>query len=183
MIYPDDRKTSHDENPQMKSLKPPNSHHLSAAIGWLGLGNWREANEELENIAPELRAHPSVLLVRHEVYAKAGKWDLAAELATAIRKINPDEPGVWIALSYAMRRKSGGGVAAAKKVLVEAQQLFPNEAIIAYNLACYECQLGNRGEAWKWLESAFDLGDAKKLKLMALEDPDLEKFWEEIGEI
>ena len=22
---------------------------LAAAIGWLGLGNWREANEELEN--------------------------------------------------------------------------------------------------------------------------------------
>ena len=42
----------------MKSLDSPNNHHLSAAIGWLELGNWQEANEELEKIAPALRAHP-----------------------------------------------------------------------------------------------------------------------------
>src|ERR1017187_3279090 len=50
----------------MKPLEPPDSHHLSAAIGWLGLGNWREANEELEKITSELRGHPDVLEVRPE---------------------------------------------------------------------------------------------------------------------
>jgi hypothetical protein len=30
------------------SLRPPDKHHLSAAQGRLGLGNWQEANEELE---------------------------------------------------------------------------------------------------------------------------------------
>jgi hypothetical protein len=34
-----------------------------------------------------------------------------------------------------------------------------------------------------WLEKAFELGDPKQLKLMALDDPDLEPFWTEIGEI
>jgi hypothetical protein len=28
------------------------NHHLSAAIGWIGLGDWCGANEELEKIAP-----------------------------------------------------------------------------------------------------------------------------------
>jgi hypothetical protein len=36
----------------MKHLQPPNSHHLQAAIGWLELGNHKEANEELEKVAP-----------------------------------------------------------------------------------------------------------------------------------
>jgi hypothetical protein len=37
--------------------------------------------------------------------------------------------------------------------------------------------------AWKWLEMAFDLGDSKKVKLMALNDKDLEPLWAEIGEV
>jgi len=32
---------------------------LDAAEGWLELGNWLEANEELERISPEMRGHPS----------------------------------------------------------------------------------------------------------------------------
>ena len=43
-----------------------------------------------------------------------------------------------------------------------------------YNLACYECQLGNLDRAKRWLEKAFELGDARNMKLAALDDPDLE---------
>jgi hypothetical protein len=46
----------------VKPLDLPDIHHLRAAQGWLELGNHLEANEELEKIAPALRAHPSVLL-------------------------------------------------------------------------------------------------------------------------
>jgi hypothetical protein len=48
----------------MKPLEPPDSLHLQAAQGWLELGSHIEANEELEKIAPQLRAHPDVLKVR-----------------------------------------------------------------------------------------------------------------------
>ncbi len=47
--------------------KPLGSHdqrHLDAAEGWIGLGNHIEANEELEQITPQNRAHPAVLEVR-----------------------------------------------------------------------------------------------------------------------
>jgi hypothetical protein len=54
----------------MKKLSPPDSHHLKAAEGWLGLGNYLEANDELENIGPQMRAHPDVLEIRWEIYAK-----------------------------------------------------------------------------------------------------------------
>jgi hypothetical protein len=37
--------------------------------------------------------------------------------------------------------------------------------------------------AWKWLGIAFDLGNPKRMKLMALKDPDLEPLWAEIGGI
>ena len=167
----------------MKPLEPPDIFHLSAALGWLELGNWREANEELEEITPPLRAHPDVLGIRFEIYSKAGKWDMAAEIARRLVQIRPKKPQLWISHAYATRRMPGGGIPQAKEILGNARALFPKEPLIAYNLACYDCQLGNLNSAWKWLEIAFDLGDPKKVKMMALDDPDLEPLWAEIGEI
>jgi tetratricopeptide (TPR) repeat protein len=167
----------------VKPLEPPDTFHLSAALGWLELGNWREANEELEKIAPGLRAHPDVLEVGFGVYSKAGKWDMAAEIACALILIRPKEPQLWSSHAYATRRMPSGGIPQAKEILVKARAMFPKEPLIAYNLACYECQLGELKAAWKWLEIAFDLGDPKRMKLMALQDPDLEPLWAEIGEI
>ncbi len=55
--------------------------------------------------------------------------------------------------------------------------------MVAYNLACYACQLGDLKGARTLLERAFALGDASKMKLMALDDPDLESLWAEIGKL
>jgi predicted Zn-dependent protease len=167
----------------MKPLEPPHSHYVSAAAGWLGLGNWQEAAQELKNIDPDLASHPEVLPVRYEILAKAGQWELAAEAAAAWTKKAPRERGAWIAQAYAARRKPGGGIALAKGILSAAWQRFPTEPLIAYNLACYECQLGNLAQARYWLREAFKLGDAGQLKLMSLQDSDLEPLRSEIAQM
>jgi predicted Zn-dependent protease len=165
----------------MKPLEPPHSHYVSAAAGWLGLGNWEEAAAELKNIDPDLASHPDVLAVRYEILAKAGHWELAAETALAWTKKAPGERSAWIAQAYAVRRKPGGGITLAKGILAAAWQRFPSEPLIAYNLACYECQLGNAAEARNWLREAFQFGDARQLKKMALHDADLESLHSEIA--
>jgi predicted Zn-dependent protease len=166
----------------MKPLEPPDSHHLSAAIGWLELGDVAEAGEELEKIVPPFRSHPAVLVVRYDLHAAAGKWDTAAEIAAALTRLEPDEPGVWISLAYAIRRKAGGGIAPARAILIRARQTFPKEPIIAYNLACYDCQLGDLNAARLWLEKACMLGDVRKIKKMARQDPDMEPLWPDLSE-
>jgi hypothetical protein len=67
-------------------------------------------------------------------------------------------------------------------VLLPVVDKFPKEYIIRYNLACYACQLGNMKEARDWLKKAIDLAGTNQVKLMALDDPDLEQLWREIGE-
>jgi len=165
----------------MKPLEPPDSHYVSAAAGWLGLGNWQEAAEELKRVNPLWASHPEVLAVRYEILAKAGHWELAAATALAWTKKAPGERGAWIAQAYATRRKPGGGIPLAKGILAAARQRFPDEPLIAYNLACYECQLGNLPQARTWLREAFKLGDARQFKQMSLQDPDLEPLRAEIG--
>ena len=164
----------------MKPLDPPDSHHLSAAMGWLGLGNVAEAGVEMENIAPQYRSHPHVLAVQFDIYAQAGKWNEATEIAGTLAQQEPQHPGTWISLAYATRRKNGGGIPQARAILIQAQRTFPEEQIIAYNLACYDCQLGNLDAAKAWLDKACTLGDAGKIKHMALQDMDLEPLWADL---
>jgi hypothetical protein len=68
---------------RIKRLEPPDSIHLNASIGWLGLGNHLEANEELEQITPQMRVHPDVLEVRWQICAKEKKWEACVDIAAS----------------------------------------------------------------------------------------------------
>ena len=166
---------------KIPQLPQPNQHHLTAAEGWLELGNHLEANDELEKIEASLRTHPDVLELRWQIFATAKKWEECVLIGNALVDTAPARPDSWIHRSYALHELSRPQEAS--DLLFPAADLFPGHSTIMYNLACYACVLGNMEEAWDWLEDAFELGDAKQMKLRALEDPDLEKLWAEIREI
>jgi len=157
----------------MKPLEPPDSLHLLAAHGWLELGSHIEASAELEKITPELRAHPVVLEVRWEICAKAKEWGEALEIASALVELEPDHPLGWVHRSFCLHELER--TAEARDNLLRVADQFPEDAIMLYNLACYECRLGRLDQARRWLEKSFEIGDPKTLKLMALDDPDLER--------
>ena len=159
----------------MKKLQPPDAHFLSAAEGWLELGNHNEAFEELECITPHLRAHPDVLKLRWEIYAKAKHWFAAMNVASGLVSLLPNELEPWIHRSFALHELKRTGEA--RDLLLPAVAKFPKDATIPYNLACYETQLGNITQGKEWLEKAFALDLTKELKLNFLSDPDLEPLW------
>jgi tetratricopeptide (TPR) repeat protein len=162
----------------MKPLEPQDHHHLEAAQGWFELGNCIEANEEPEQITPEYRTHPAVLEVRWQIYAKAKKWDAALEIASSLVRMVPELELGCVHRSYCLHELKRTDEA--RDNLLRVVDKFPDEPIMRYNLACYECQLGRLEQAKNWLEKAFKLGNPKKVKLMALEDPDLEPLWAKI---
>ena len=165
----------------MKTLPLPDKRHLDAAEGWLGLGDFLAANEELEQISPQLRAHPFVLEVRYKIYSKAKKWDGAVEIAKTMAKLLPDNPRGHFHLAFSLHalKKTQEAYDTLRPVVDE----FPKEWLMRYNLACYSCQLNNLKEAEQWLEKAIDLAGKNEIRLMALEDEDLEPLWVKIGEI
>lgn len=67
-------------------LTPQDRQHLQAAEGWLELGDWLAANEELEEIDPPCRAYPSVFALRVRIYCAAGKWEIALQIGEVIAK-------------------------------------------------------------------------------------------------
>lgn len=58
-----------------ESAIPSLQRQLSAAEGWLELGDVVSAHDELEEIAPRLRAHPQVLVMRCRIYGQARRWE------------------------------------------------------------------------------------------------------------
>jgi tetratricopeptide (TPR) repeat protein len=163
-------------SPLQMPLNPEDQRHLTAAEGYAQLGMFLDANEELEKIDADVRHLPEVLAVRVEIYSGLKKWELLRVVAKKLADHDPDEPQWPISLAYATRRAES--IEAAKLILLEAVERHPKEPMIHYNLACYECVMGEVEVAKARLRHAFEL--EPRCRLMALEDEDLRAVWREI---
>lgn len=137
----------------------------------------QDAWDLLDDFPPELHIHDAVLDLRIEILQRLGKSESARVLAESLAKRSPENPGWWLSWSYALRRERS--VNEAQAVLRKASEIHPNVALIAYNLACYACVLGDLAESRTLLKIAFNMDDSSKH--MALDDPDLEPLWVDLG--
>lgn len=167
----------------MSPLEPPDIFFLSAAVGWLELGNATEAEAELGKISAENQRRPDVLEVRWMFLAEAKRWDDALKITQALVQVAPNRSSSWLHHAYALRRAATGGLQPAWDALLSAHEKFPREATIAFNLSCYACQLQQLEEARSWFQRALKLGGKDKIKEMALGDADLQPLWAEIREL
>ena len=98
-------------------------------------------------------------------------------IADRLMRNAPNDPD-WV-ISYAFATRRAESIKSAKAILLEAIQRHPNEPVIPYNLACYECQLGNLESAKQYLEQAIKMNP--RFRAGALDDPDLEPLWNSLG--
>jgi predicted Zn-dependent protease len=155
----------------MEALEQRDKNAVEAAEGWLGLGSWKQAEAELQGIAPNRRWHPDVLKARWHIVVARGQWVAAGQIARAICTVAPDIPFGWVSLAYAAHKLNHSGEA--RNVLLSVVNDFPLESSLRYDLACYACHLGRLGEAWYWLQKAMQLPHSEKLDKLARCDPNL----------
>jgi hypothetical protein len=167
----------------MKNLEPPELFFVSAAHGWLELGDLAEARAEMKNVGAAHRNHPDVLEVKWEICARDQQWVEGLQIARELLLYAPERSSGWLHQAYALRRVPDGGVKQAWTALLPAFDKFPTESIIPYNLSCYACQLKLIDAARVWLKRAAVLGGKDRIKRMALSDPDLKSLWPEIKEL
>lgn len=166
-------------------IEPPDIHFLRAAEGWMELGLPREAEAELSYLSAEAARHPQSLNTRWAVHAELGAWKLAYVAAEELIACAREDVAGWVHRAFSARRMEGGGLQAAWDALRPAAELFPDEPLVPYNLACYACQLGRLDAARHWIEVA-RLAAAKRkgdavLKQMALADSDLTSIRDHIA--
>jgi tetratricopeptide (TPR) repeat protein len=157
----------------MTALEPPYSHFVSAAEGWLELGNIDESWAELERIEEAFREHPTVLEVKWAICAQTRDWPAALKIAKRLVQIAPESHFGWLHQAYALRRVSEGGLQSAWDFLLPVLRTFPKVPLIPYNLACYACQMGNLERARELLQRTLTVGDKQRIKQIAMGDDDL----------
>lgn len=167
----------------MKGLEPSDIHCILSASGWLDLKNPAEARNELDHVSSAARNHPDVLEMRWMICEATNDWPGALAAAVEMIRLDLRNPAGWLHQAYALRRVEVGGLKNAFKSLAAASQLFPDEPLIAYNLACYQTQLGQLDEAWNWVLKAKSLLGKKKFLKLAMTDPDLEPLKERLRKI
>ena len=100
------------------------------------------------------------------------QWDEAAPLAELLSEQCPEEVHFYLHFAYAARRRTGGSLKEAYKILAPMREIFPDEWLISYNLACYLCQMNRLDEADEMLAEARKMS-GEKVEQLAAEDEDL----------
>ena len=143
------------------------------------LGMFLDAVDELEAISKNVSSEsPEVLAMWVSVYHGLEKWKAMQAVAIKLAKIDPENVQWPISWAFATRRSES--IEAAKEILLDALDRHPMEALVYYNLACYDCQLGEVTSSKELLDRALEISPG--FLLMALEDPDLEPFRPELLE-
>jgi tetratricopeptide (TPR) repeat protein len=106
---------------------------------------------------------------------------MALEIAGAMSNMLPDDSWGYVHKAFCLHELKRTGEA--YETLIPIATKYPKEWTVPYNLACYSCQLGRNDEAFDWLRQAIDIAGKKEIRIMALDDPDLEPMWAHIGEI
>ena len=150
-------------------IEPEYMRIVTRVHGYVELGMFTEADEEWNEVPVDVRNEPVALAVRLEILRGLKQWAAMQVIARSLAERDPGNPQWPILWAYATRRAES--VQAARLILLDASSHHPGEAIIPYNLACYECRLGNMDAAENHLRAALKL--EPKCRAMALEDDDL----------
>ena len=148
--------------------------HLSAALGYLGLGMAQDAWDELEKIDKSEKIDLLALWkVQVEVARALGRWELVAELARHLSKVEPDESLHVFHLAQALRETKGHESALA--VYEFAADRWPDFGHLRVAMAVELCALERVSEAKVILREAIKRDP--DLRAVVLDHQELEAVW------
>ena len=142
---------------------------LLAAEGYSELGMFDDALAELNTLPAELADHVTVVERRTAVLIQARRWKPALTASRLLCRVAPGKTSGFIHAAFCLHAL--GRTEEARDTLLAGPELLHTEPTYHYNLACYECTLGNLDLARLHLEKSFELN--KEFREYAKSDPDL----------
>jgi predicted Zn-dependent protease len=149
---------------------------MEAAHGFHELGMYDDAWTVLDDLPPEDKSHPLVVLLRMDILLGLERWDDAVALGTGACRQWPVIDGFFLKTVTALMELHD--YRKAKALLLAGPESLHQKAAYWYDLACCQCRTGEIEEAKKSIVECFELD--KILRMRALYDPDLEGIWESL---
>ena len=155
----------------------PSRRHLQYAAGFIELGMMKDATKELRAIRHADQSTPKVLSGWIDLHMQARQWKKLIIVSRKLSALLPGDDQGWISWAFALRELQR--IKEARAILLKALPIVGKTCdVLHYNLACYECLLGNMAEAKRYLNTATHKD--RQWKTAALDDPDLKGLWPEI---
>ena len=129
-----------------------------------------EALGELDELPKSTQRIATSVEMRLVILMKARRWAGALPAARELCRVAPDRNIGYIHYAFCLHEL--GKTNEARDVLLAGPQSLHSEPTFHYNLACYECRLGNLNEARAHLDRSFQLD--KKFREFAKTDTDLD---------
>lgn len=148
-------------------------HPLQAAEGWIELGDYDEAAEELHNCPPAVKSSVAFVKLWVRIYAAKGRWVDVEQYCELLAKHAPDESFTIFTQAEAFHRQ--GRTREAFAVFQQSPMSFRTGVKYFYALARYLCALDQTQLAAACIGNAIDEDPSVRLK--ALNDPELERLW------
>jgi predicted Zn-dependent protease len=149
---------------------------IEAAHGYHELGMYSDAWMVLDDLPPEDKAHPLVVLLRLDILLGMDRWDDAVALGTGACRQWPVIDGFFLKTATALMELQDHPKA--KFLLLAGPESLQQKAPYWYDLACCQCRTGEIEEAKKSIVECFNREQVFRGR--ALDDPDLEGIWESL---
>ena len=147
---------------------------LLAAQGYCELGMFDDAMQELKTLPKAAQKEAAALEMRLAIQMQSKRWKDALKTADELCELHPDLSAGFIHSAFCLHEL--GRTSDARDRLLSGPPAMHKEATFHYNLACYECILGNLDLARLHLEKSVELD--KKFRDFAKRDPDLQALRE-----
>lgn len=125
---------------------------------------------ELNALPEDAQQHPMVVEMRLVVLMQWKRWEEALTTSRELCRVHPEGNSGYIHAAFCLHEMQR--TAEARDILLEGPETLHTDPTYHYNLACYECILGNVNLAQAHLDRCVQLD--KKFKNYAKTDPDLE---------
>jgi thioredoxin-like negative regulator of GroEL len=146
---------------------------LQSFVGYVELGMYEDAGNELDRLPLEMQQHPTVQLARLDLLVEMKRWREGAALGESLCVLWPQELEFWFKTAFCQHELKR--TVEARQTLLNAPAHIRKSAVFYYNLACYETQLGELLEGKRLLEKACEMD--KRFRRDSLRDPDLQPLW------
>ena len=143
---------------------------LLAAQGYCELGLFDDGLAELDTLPVKARDDIAAIELRLGILMQARRWKNAVTVSRQLCRAFPGKNIGYIHTAFCLHEL--GKTEEARSVLLAGPETLHTEPTYHYNLACYECHLGNVELARAHLDRSFQLD--KKFRDFAKTDPDLE---------
>jgi len=142
---------------------------LLAAQGYSELSMFDDAIAELDSLPAPAVKNAAVLEMRTVILMQAKRWKQALTASRALCKAEPEKACGFIHAAFCLHEI--GRTEEARDFLINGPDALHADPTFHYNLACYECALGNLALARLHLDKSIELD--KKFRDFARSDPDL----------